>query len=250
MSYRHIKNWDQYLLRTVLPEAVPIWGAIRSNTKRILEGRMLVLDPSSGSYEHSPAYSMWERGKLVDAKAIPVPGKYIGRAQLKFHRAHHISSWMRDNLPAVDICVVECTRDEPDSKTVMQSFVTLKGIEMTMAAAAVPRVLEDLYYIALHPTTWRLGMPADYVKDDIQDSIQIGQTVIAMAIRAAISVEARANPDKITRASRLAAKETSDGEEKSSSTTGGEDRKSDETGDGAPPKRGRGRPRKSPVDRS
>lgn len=150
-----------------------IYQHIRDACKELVEGVVLVVDPSIGSSSSLPGYAVYRAGVLLDSGVLEVhvDGTRWHRLKEVYRQLENLSkAW------APDVCVYE---EIPVSAHGGRSQVShaslLLALGVTMAAIEAPA------FIGIAPQSWKRLVSADYVKSDEQDAIEMGRIVIDMA---------------------------------------------------------------------
>lgn len=136
----------------------------------VLEGKLLSIDPSSGSKQSLPGYAVWEAGKLKDSGVIEIePSEYIN---IKLQR---IADSLRDEFEIPDALVLE---NIPPRVGFSRGSINLhRSVGAIMSAVRCQAIIE------VAPISWRKYIPENYKKTDENDAIMFGYTVIATAIK-------------------------------------------------------------------
>lgn len=148
---------------------------IRNCREKLLTGRVISIDPSSGSRTSSPAYAIYRQGKLVAADSIKLPGILLNNAKYTPHRLRYISQILHD-LGEFDVLAIEWFDPEPNHKTNHKSMQQLnQSVGCISGAVQWDRVIPVFGF------EWTRHRPRDYVKSDIDDAVHIGKWVIELA---------------------------------------------------------------------
>lgn len=154
-----------------------IYTNIRDNCKQLVEGTVLVVDPSIGSMSSMPGWAAYIGGLLQDS----------GTLEIDLPQATETPRWVRlkqvyqqlRNLSTgwkPDVCIYE---EVPVSAHAGRSQVShaslLNAVGVTMAA------IDANKFVGIPPISWKRYVPEDYVKGDEEDAIQMGRIVIEMA---------------------------------------------------------------------
>lgn len=152
-----------------------IFGRLVSQYARsILSGRLLAIDPSSGSTGSMPGFALYEKGQLISSGRIKIP---LGQAPHR--RMFHLGECLRSNFKDVDVLVVENLSTGFGVSTVLLQSV-----------GAVYASVESPLCIPVSPRTWHMNAPEGYVKTDEGDAVLLGWTTIkAAAIVAKVDYE-------------------------------------------------------------
>jgi hypothetical protein len=158
----------------------------------VLAGRVLVIDPSSGSTSSLPGYAVYAAGHLTDSGLIEMP---VGTELVI--RLRYLNRCLREEFTEkFDALIVEAIppfRFSGGRASAAGQLSLHKAVAVVESAFDVPHVL----YVS--PQTWRAFAPVDYVKGDEADAVTMGHAVLSIA-RAAL--EHRASPRKSTKKKR------------------------------------------------
>ncbi len=149
--------------------------SIRLNSKHLLHGRVISIDPSSGSHSSLPAYAVFREGKLVSADAIQVPKQWLGSVNHTPHRLRVIGEHLR-NLGEFDLLVVECFHWRPNARTDPKSMQ-----QLNQSVGCITSNTQWHFVLQILGFEWAKHRPADYVKSDIADAIHMGSWAIELA---------------------------------------------------------------------
>lgn len=131
-------------------------------------GHVLSIDPSSGSRESVPGYSIWKAGVLIDSGVLDI--HFSDNLNKKLF---DISHSFRTEFDAPDVLVTELI------SSYMGTFS--KSICNLQRSVGVVYSLWDCPIVEVSPTTWRKLIPENYQKGDESDAIMIGWTAIQKA---------------------------------------------------------------------
>ena len=133
----------------------------------LLEGRILAIDPSSGSKESMPGYAIFHAGQLIDSGLIEVK---IGR-ELNA-RLFSIGECLRTQFEAPDVLAVEHIPPFMRGSGFSKSIVSLQRA-IGVIIGSIDRPL-----VEVPPITWHKLTPVGYVKSDEKDAVMIGYAAI------------------------------------------------------------------------
>lgn len=151
--------------------------AIKSCHSCILEGRLLAIDPSTGSKSSMPGFAVFEKGILKESGTIEVD--YTGN---RAERLFEINRTLREEFETPDVVVCEDVKN--------RTFFNKKGgFRMsTSSMASLQRSIGAI--IAAHPVkclieipnnSWQAHTFPGYIKSDENDAISIGLCAINIA---------------------------------------------------------------------
>jgi hypothetical protein len=150
-------------------------SSLKYNYENILKGRILVIDPSSGGATSLPAYSIIERGKIIETAEVEVSAKFRKRAAHVAHRLREIGVALQERFrdEHFDVLALELIYHNPSASTVMRSFQSLN-----MSIGAIHASISADYRIVVPPWEWHQLRPASYKKTDIGDVKLMAKTLI------------------------------------------------------------------------
>jgi hypothetical protein len=141
----------------------------------ILTGKLLCIDPSTGSKSSVPGYAWYEKGKLVESGEILVD---IGGDRNT--RLSEISRCIREDFDKPDVLVVEYIPP-----------ITYKGggnqmnnisiMALQKAVGAIIGARPVSHFVEIPASSWRKYKPKDYIKSDVADAECIGLCAIGLA---------------------------------------------------------------------
>ena len=141
----------------------------------IKNGRMLAIDPSSGSAGSLPGYALFEAGRLVDAGTLGLPR---GTRALS-NRLYLLRAALASEFPQPDILAVELIA--PVMPTGKGHFLYKSASSLLKSVGAILSVW-DVPVIEPSPATWHSMTPPNYVKSDTADACMLGwATLITLA---------------------------------------------------------------------
>ena len=150
-----------------------VYANIRGSVDALINGVVLVVDPSMGSLSSLPGWAVYRSGVLVDSGVLEVHVEGTRWSRLKeVYRqlANFSAAWKPD------VCVYE---EIPVSAHGGRSQVShaslLLALGVTMAAVDAPA------FVGIPPISWKRFTSSDYVKSDEQDAIEMGRITISMA---------------------------------------------------------------------
>lgn len=143
---------------------------VKGSAKAILEGTLLSIDPSSGSRNSQPGYSLWNQGRLVDSGIINVPLK----SDLN-RRLFYLADCLRSSFSAPTVLATENIPPFMSGKGFHKSILSLQR------AVGVIMSIWDVPLIEVAPASWRSKIPELYNKNDEADAIMIGWVTIQEA---------------------------------------------------------------------
>lgn len=136
----------------------------------ILNGTVLAVDPSSGSYTKTngqsyPGYALFKAGKLVDSGIIEMDGKDTDI----WERLRELYDCLHKEFPKPDVLVVEQIRGGFAHQYLKWSVAVIA------TAVRAPVVIE------MNVKIWKSYVDTSYLKTDEQDAIWIGKALLRIA---------------------------------------------------------------------
>ena len=142
----------------------------------ILEGKILCIDPSTGSESSMPGYACYDKGELTEYGIIEVDSRLN-----KSLRLYEISRTVREDFDKADILIVEyippMTYKGPGKKGM--SNIALAGLQKGIGAIMAAQPYANM--IEIPESAWRHHKPDEYVKRDDWDARVIGLCAINIA---------------------------------------------------------------------
>lgn len=159
-----------------------LYASVREVADRILTGRMLVLDPSVGSWSSQPGYAIYEAGQLVDSGVIDMP-TYEARSRRLYYLRRVLQEQFTEGF---DVVVIE---DIPTHRFSRgrggRTFANAKAQIPLHKAVGVIESIFDCPTLFVSPATWHSFAPLDYIKSDESDAVVMGHSVCEIAKHAA-----------------------------------------------------------------
>ena len=143
----------------------------------ILSGRVLAIDPSSGSKESMPGYCLFEAGKFVDSGTIRI--EYRQSLQLRLYSLR--DTLQREFVPEKpDVLVVENIAPMFGGAD-GRSFGATKSVLSLHKSVGVTISCFNCPLVEVSPMSWRKQIPNGYLKSDESDAIMMALTVLKIA---------------------------------------------------------------------
>lgn len=149
--------------------------SMKYNYKNILEGRCLVVDPSSGGSTSLPAFCIIDKGKIQKPVEIDITAKLRTRGAYVGHRLREIGMALQEHFgdEHFDVLAIELIYHAPSPNTVMRSFQ-----QLNMSIGAVHASINADYRIVVPPWEWHSLQPKKYVKTDMGDAKLMAKALI------------------------------------------------------------------------
>lgn len=135
----------------------------------VIKGKVLAIDPSSGSQKSQPGYSIYEAGVLIDSGTIQVNHKNQLHSRL-----FYLARCIREQFDTPDILVTENISSVMNNNA---GFMSKNMVPLQRAVGVVQSIFE-CPCLEVAPATWRKYIPKDYVKSDENDAIMLGWAAI------------------------------------------------------------------------
>lgn len=141
----------------------------------ILTGKMLVIDPSSGSKSSMPGYAIFHKGEFQEDGVIQVP------IYMDLHRRLCYLSTCLRQFDVPDILVVERISARAHGRHAAAHASLLKSVGAIFASISTPKLVE------ITPMTWKAYIKynpqkcADYSKADNWDARVMGMYAVDVA---------------------------------------------------------------------
>ncbi len=161
--------------------------SIKPLANLILTGKLLIIDPSTGSQSSLPGYAIYEKGHLLESGVIEVD-----LADSRSQKLYEISRTVREDFEEPDILVIEYIppvtyKGGMNSNAVM---ALQKAIGAILAARPFKNVIE------IPAIVWKSYKHPEYIKTDEHDAIAIGRCAIGVAREVITNLTEEAKPAK------------------------------------------------------
>lgn len=158
--YRHLK----------INRTGRLWKEIRHAYLDVLEGVVLVVDPSIGSVSSQPGFAIMESGIRTECGIIE-----IDHRESTHDRLYALGHSLREEFDAVDVLVVE---DIPLRRFNQFGRGSLRQqVQLHRAVGAIHASVKATHSLAVHPATWHCVVPPDYVKSDAGDAAAMAEVI-------------------------------------------------------------------------
>lgn len=145
-----------------------IYRNIMFHSRKIMNGTLLAIDPSSGSESSQPAFSVFVKGELTLSGELTLPPKHGIATRLQL-----LDTKIRNLLPAPPtVLAIEEIQGQNFSHRYLQW-----AIGCIVSASRTPSLIQV-------PTNmWKAVARAssEYQKSDVNDALIIGQTIVLLA---------------------------------------------------------------------
>lgn len=148
---------------------------IRPIRNKILKGKMLCIDPSTGSKSSQPGYAWYDNGKLIESGEI-----IVDITADRNTRLYEIARCIREDFDKPDVLVVEYIppmtyRGRANQMNSMSLMALQKAIGAIIGARPVDHLLE------IPAASWKAWKPDNYKKTDEWDAICLGLCALGLA---------------------------------------------------------------------
>lgn len=140
----------------------------------VLQGKLLCIDPSTGSQSSEPGYAWYENGRLVESGVIDVDTTANRNVRL-----YEIARCIREDFEQPDILVVEYIPPVTYKGGIRMNKVSLMALQKAIGAIIGARPVEHL--LEIPAASWRAWKPDNYVKSDEMDAVCLGLCAIGLA---------------------------------------------------------------------
>lgn len=165
----------------VVNKTTKLYKMVKPIAREILDGRLLAIDPSTGSISSMPGYALFEKGELVESGIIQV------RVQdRKNVRLHAIAQTLRTEFPNVDVLAIENIPPVSYNRKGAMSGWSIVAIQRSIGAIIS---CFDCEYIEVAPKLTGKFRPEGQEKSDEMDAIGIGNATLQAARQAAEELE-------------------------------------------------------------
>ena len=139
----------------------------------ILSGKILSVDPSTGSAGSMPGYACFTKGKLIESGILEV--NYRQKTHLKLYE---IAKSIREEFEMPDILLVEQISIVIYKGSKISPF-GMSSLQRSIGAIIGARPFPNL--IEIPAASWKKYKPDNYIKTDEFDSVSIGLCAIEVA---------------------------------------------------------------------
>lgn len=158
-----------------------VYREVKQCWQSVLNGRLLSIDPSTGSGSSMPGYAVFYKGQLEESDIIQV-----NPADRRNQKLFSISESLYNEFDEPDVLAIEHIPPVPFNR---------KGAMNGWSIAALQRAIGAIIscfnceYIEVSPKAWQNHKPANYQKTDEWDAITIGLCVIDIARQIQAEIE-------------------------------------------------------------
>lgn len=164
----------------VSPPACPLskstlaYKDIRLCVPELLQGRVLSVDPSSGSESSMPGYALFEAGVCKEHGIIELERK----GEQPKYRLCELGKSLRTEFETPDVLVIEkiSAKSWDRRRGAAGHASLLKSVGTILGAHDWP------YIVEIPPSQWKkISVDADYEKGDAEDALYMGKAAIMVA---------------------------------------------------------------------
>lgn len=139
--------------------------------QELLTGKVLAIDPSSGSVESSPGYALYTAGVLTEAGTLD-----IGTGGHAHKRFYELRKTLMEEFECPDVLVIENIAPMMSHKFMGAGVLNLhRAVGVVLSCFPVPVVW-------ISPVHWQKNVNREtYPKSDVNDAILLGFTAIKQA---------------------------------------------------------------------
>lgn len=140
------------------------------------KGRILAIDPSSGSKGSMPGYAYFEGGAYIESGIFDIPLGDIQRRLWSFATA------LKENFPEIDVLIIE--QLPPFMQSGGSSFRSRSVVNLHMSVGAAFAVLGYAVTIGVAPASWHADarkLNFEYEKTDENDALILAYSVFSRA---------------------------------------------------------------------
>lgn len=157
-------------IRWTMNKTSKTYKAIEPLAELILNGRLLCVDPSTGSTSSVPGFAVYEGGELIESGEITVD-KSANRSL----RLYEIARTIREEFDTPDILIVEYIPHMVYGQGKMNG-VTLMALQKAIGAIIGAIPCKNL--LEIPASAWKHHKPEGYIKSDEWDAIALGNCAI------------------------------------------------------------------------
>lgn len=144
--------------------------------KQILEGKILCIDPSSGSHSSMPGYALYDNCELKESGIIEIDSI---NETLPI-RLRELAVCLQNDFGRYDVLVIEAIPPIHGGGRRFNSHAKTHA-SLLKSCGTILGAVDRAHTVSLHPRTWQKWKDDNYVKSDQADAEYIGVAAIAMA---------------------------------------------------------------------
>ncbi len=148
------------------------YQAIKPLAKLLVEGKVLCIDPSTGSQSSMPGFAYYEAGVLKERGIIKVDHRLNRSLKL-----YEIARTIREEFPVPDVLIVEYI--PPVSYKGGMNSVAVMALQKAIGAIMGAHPFEHL--LEIPASAWKSYKPEAYEKSDDWDAVCLGLCALTVA---------------------------------------------------------------------
>jgi len=148
--------------------------AVRKNREIIKKGKLLAIDPSSGSRSSMPGYALYKRGNLETCGMISIPLDGVNRHLYK--RLRYLNQSL-EMFKTVDVLLIEEIPLKGGGRAISGHISLLQAVGVIIASVQAGVV------IPVPICVWKKNLSPDYKKTDVNDALALATTTLNLANR-------------------------------------------------------------------
>lgn len=139
----------------------------------ILTGKILAIDPSTGSRSSMPGFAWFENGKLIESGEINVDF-----TDERHEKLYEIARTIREDFSEPDLIIIEYIPPVRYGRGGMNN-ISIMALQKSIGAILSARKIK--YMLEVPAITWRNYKKPDYYKSDVKDAETLGYCAIGIA---------------------------------------------------------------------
>ena len=148
------------------------YQAIKPIAKLLTTGKVMCIDPSTGSQSSMPGYAYYEKGVMIESGIIEVDHRLNSSLRL-----YEIARTIREDFPVADLLIVEFI--PPVTYVGGMNSIALMALQRSIGAIVSAHPYEHL--LEIPASAWKAYKPEGYVKSDEWDAVCLGNCAITVA---------------------------------------------------------------------
>ena len=148
------------------------YQAIKPLVKILTRGKVMCIDPSTGSTSSMPGYAYYEKGVMMESGIIEVDHRLNSSLRL-----YEIARTIREDFPVADLLIVEFI--PPVTYVGGMNSIALMALQRSIGAIVSAHPYEHL--LEIPASAWKSYKPEGYVKSDEWDAVCLGNCAITVA---------------------------------------------------------------------
>lgn len=142
--------------------------------KQILTGKMLCIDPSTGSKSSNPGYAWYEKGELIESGEI-----IVDKEANRNVRLYEIARCLREDFDDPDVMVIEYIPPVTYKKGLKMNNISIMALQKAIGAIISSKLVP--HFLEIPAVSWKVYKPHNYKKTDAWDAVCLGLCALAVS---------------------------------------------------------------------